>query len=345
MLAAGVVAGLMPLVHAHSYVVLMGMGGCLALLLGWRGARGAEARGEDGREAGALWRGWFVFFAAALAVAAPQMLWATYKSDVQAGSFFGWQVGWDRGALNPAVFWLKNTGLFIPLLVAALAWRGREPLVSRRLLVYYLPFTLCFVVPNLLKMSPWIWDNIKILFYWWVASAPIVALLIVRLWRSGGAWRAAAAASVVVLTLAGALDVWRVASGGMRQVVFTREGVEFAEMLKRETPPRSLVLHAPTYNHPVYLTGRRSLMGYAGHLGSHGIDYAGRERDFARIFSGRPGAEALLKQYGVDYVVVGPLERRGGEMARIRAVVNETFFQRYTKVGQTGGYSLYKTSP
>ena len=32
-------------------------------------------------------------------------------------------------------------------------------------------------------------------------------------------------------------------------------------------------------------------------------------------------------------------------MARIRAVVNETFFQRYTKVGQTGGYSLYKTSP
>ncbi|HEX7176015.1 MAG TPA: hypothetical protein VF240_12210 [Pyrinomonadaceae bacterium] len=345
MLAAGVIAGLMPLVHAHSFVVLMGMGGCLALLLSWRGARDAVARGEVGKEAGAGWRGWFVFFAAATVVAAPQMLWATYRSDVQAGSFFGWQLGWDRGTLNPIVFWLKNTGLFIPLLVAALAWRGQKPLVSRRLLVFYLPFTLCFVVPNLLKMSPWIWDNIKILFYWWVASAPIVALLIVRLWRRGGAWRAAAAVSVVVLTLAGALDVWRVASGGMRQPVFTREGVEFAEMLKRETPPRSLVLHAPTYNHPVYLTGRRSLMGYAGHLGSHGIDYTERERDFARIFSGGPEAEALLKQYGVDYVVVGPLERRGGEMARIRAVVNETFFQRYTKVGQTGGYSLYKTSP
>ena len=58
-----------------------------------------------------------------------------------------------------------------------------------------------------------------------------------------------------------------------------------------------------------------------------------------------PEAGALLRKYGVDYVVLGPLERGGGEMARIGAVVNESFFQRYTKVGQTGGYSLYKTSP
>jgi hypothetical protein len=292
-----------------------------------------------------VWRAWAVFFAAALVVAVPQMFWATYRSDVQAESFFGWQVGWDRGAQAVVPFWLKNTGLFIPLLVAALAWRGRESPVSRRLLVFYLPFTLCFVVPNLLKLSPWIWDNIKILFYWWVASAPLVALLVVRLWRRGGAWRVAAALATVVLTLAGALDVWRVASGSMRQFIFTREGVEFAEMVKRETPPRSLVLHAPTYNHPVYLTGRRSLMGYAGHLGSHGIDYAGRERDLALIYKGAPEADALLKKYTVDYVVVGPLERRGGDMARLRATPNETFFQRYVKVGQTGGYSLYKTSP
>jgi hypothetical protein len=36
MLAAGVVAGLMPLVHAHSFVVMMLMGACLALLQGAR---------------------------------------------------------------------------------------------------------------------------------------------------------------------------------------------------------------------------------------------------------------------------------------------------------------------
>ena len=32
MLAAGVVAGLLPLVHAHSFIVVMGVGACLALI-------------------------------------------------------------------------------------------------------------------------------------------------------------------------------------------------------------------------------------------------------------------------------------------------------------------------
>ncbi len=343
MLIAGAIAGLLPLVHAHSFVVLMLMGACLAVLfcLRWPWT---EVDGEAKSFFLPRWKEWAAFFAGAMVVAVPQMLWATYKSDVQAASFFGWQVGWDRGTQSIIVFWLKNTGLFIPLLVAAMAWRGRAPVVSRRLLLFWIPFALCFIVPNLFRLSPWIWDNIKILFYWWIASAPLVALLLARLWKLGVAARASALALLVAVTLAGALDVWRVASGAMRQNIFTQDGVRFAELVKRETAPRSLILHAPTYNHPVYLTGRRSLMGYAGHLGSHGLEFAGRERDVVRIYSGGADAEALIGKYGVDYIVVGPLERQGGDMARMRAFVNEAFLQRYRKVGEAGGYSLYKTS-
>jgi len=37
MIGAGVAAGLLPLVHAHSFVVVMAMGACLAVLqLRWR---------------------------------------------------------------------------------------------------------------------------------------------------------------------------------------------------------------------------------------------------------------------------------------------------------------------
>jgi hypothetical protein len=343
LLAAGVLAGMLPLVHAHSFVVVMGMGGCVALLMTWWGGREDESAAGEGRVR-AL-KLWAVFFGTALALALPQMLWATRGSGMQAESFFGWQFGWDSGAQPAVSFWLRNTGVFIPLLVAALAWRGRTPVVERRLLLFYLPFTLCFIIPNLLRLSPWIWDNIKILFYWWMASAPLVALLLARLWRRDAAWRAWAAAALVVLLLSGALDVWRAASGAMRQPIFTREDEALAELIRRETPPRSLILHAPTYNHPVYLTGRRTLMGYAGHLSSHGLDYTGRERELARIYPGGAEAEELLRKYGVDYVVIGPHERQGGEMARIRAFANEAFFQRYTRVGQAGGYSLYKTSP
>lgn len=76
-------------------------------------------------------------------------------------------------------------------------------------------------------------------------------------------------------------------------------------------------------------------MGYAGHLWSHGIDYAPREADVRRIYAGAPDADALLSRYAVDYAVVGPLERAA-------LPVNESFFERYPKVGETVGYRLYK---
>jgi hypothetical protein len=329
MLAAGVVAGLLPLVHAHSYVVMMGMGGCLALLFSkW-------------------WRSWAVFFAAALLVALPQMWWATRESGARAGTFFGWQFGWDKGTQNVVWFWFKNTGLFIPLLAAALAWRGEKPLVSKRVLLFWLPFALCFIVPNLYKLSPWVWDNIKVIFYWWIASAPLVALLLARVWRWRSKWhskgwgatagRAAAIVLLLTLTLAGSLDVWRVVSEQAEQKIFDRDGALLAELIKRETPPRSLILHAPTYNHPVFLTGRRSPMGYAGHLWTHGLDYLPREADLRLMYAGGAGAAELLERYGVDYVVVSPLEQAA-------MPVNGQFFERYLKVGEAGAYRLYKTT-
>lgn len=326
MLAAGALAGLLPLVHAHSFIVMMGMGGCLALLF-WK-----------------HWRAWAVFFAVALLIAAPQMFWATRASAVRAGTFFGWQVGWDHGReSNIAWFWLKNTGLFIPLLVASLGWHGERPVVSKRLGIFYLPFALCFVVPNLYKLSPWVWDNIKVIFYWWVASAPLVALLLSRLWREGArgwraaAWRGATVVLLVMLTLAGGLDVWRVVSGQVEQRIFDRDGGRLAELIKRETPPRSLILHAPTYNHPVFLSGRRSPMGYAGHLWTHGLDYAPREADLRRMYAGGAGAAELIERYGIEYVVVSPLEQAAMS-------VNGQFFERYRKVGEAGVYRLYKTT-
>jgi hypothetical protein len=372
MLAAGIVAGLLPLVHAHSFVVMMLMGACLALLQGASalalkgtadddGARAvedgvtADDRAQGSSQAWArvwaVWRPWLVFAAAASAAALPQMFWATRETGVRAGQFFGWEFGWDHGTENVVWFWLKNTAFFIPLLVAAFAWRGRdsagrgrEPVVSGKLLFFYLPFVLCFVVPNVYRLSPWVWDNIKVLLYWWIASAPLVALVLVRLWRRGGAWwRAAAVALLLMQTAAGGLDVWRAASGTVERREFDPAGIAFAEVVKRETPPRSLILHAPTYNDPVYLTGRRTFLGYTGHVGSHGIDYTEREADLKSIYAGSTDAPALIEKAGIDYVVVGPLERE--ELGKYGVAVNDSFFARFRKVGEAGGYRLYKTRP
>ncbi|MEP6568318.1 MAG: hypothetical protein ABJC10_00955 [Acidobacteriota bacterium] len=344
MIAAGVVAGLLPLVHAHSFVVVMVVGGCIALL---------QRR----------WRDWIIFAAVASVIALPQMWWSTHNSAVNSGSFFAFEFGWDSAKeryfdfslagsqflesmprlrtiveRTPDVFWfwLKNSGLFIPLAVVALLWREKgEYIVPRRVALFLLPFGLCFIIPNVIKMAPWIWDNIKVLFYWWLASAPLVAVLLARLWRQGGLKRVLALTLFVCVTLAGALDVAAIVLRSNEYGIFTAPGVQFAELIKRETPPQSVVIHAPVHNHPVFLTGRRSLMGYPGHVWTHGLEFAPREAEIKRVYAGAPDAVDILRKYGVDYAVVGPLE------ANVMNV-NDEFFSKFQLVGEVGEYHLFK---
>ena len=76
-------------------------------------------------------------------------------------------------------------------------------------------------------------------------------------------------------------------------------------------------------------------MGYPGHVWTHGLEFAPREAEINRVYAGAPDAVAILRKYGVDYAVVGPLERN-------LMNVNEEFFSRFQLAGEVGEYRLYK---
>lgn len=369
MLAAGIIAGLLPLVHAHSFVVVLLVGGCIALGSWWRSWAAVliglmplifvcywnypvlPRLNRDFAVFGIALAGavvaWFLspraqrtrwawFFAAALIVALPQMWWSTHGSAVDSSRFFAWQFGWDRSKEDAVWFWFKNTGLFIPVAVLAIVWRtGKDFVVSRRVVLFLLPFSLCFIIPNALKMAPWIWDNIKVLYYWWLGLAPLIAILLAKLSAKRGWQRGLAVVLFLGLTTAGALDVAGIVWRSTRYQVFTSPGVQFSEIVKQKTPAVSIVMHAPVHNHPVFLTGRRSLMGYPGHIWTHGLDYVQRESEIKRIYAGGIDADVLLHKNKVDYVVASPLERD-------IMIVNDQFFSKFQLVGDVGGYRLYK---
>jgi hypothetical protein len=318
MIAAGLFAGVLPLIHGHSFVVLIGLGVCLTVLSKHRLV-------------------WLPFFMWSLALGLPQLWWMVQSSSTEATRFLDWSFGWDHGDRNVFTFWLKNTGLFIPLTLAAVLWRGRQPLLTRSQLLFYLPFSLCFIGPNLLRLAPWIWDNIKVLAYWLVASVPLVALVLARL-ASVRPWgRAIAATSVVMLTLAGGLDLWRIASRAVQLRVFDSQALEFAKVVEKTTGVTALILHAPIHNHPVALSGRRSFMGYPGHVWSHGLNPGTREADIRKMYQGGAESVALMRAYAIDYVVVGPPERAAGLAGDLE------FFEGYPIVAEIGGYQLYRT--
>jgi len=319
MLFAGIVAGLLPLVHSHTFLVVMGVGACVAVLFR------------------SHWRKWLVFFVTALVVAAPELAWLAGSGAVNAQKFLGWQPGWDHGTHNALWFWLANTGIFIPLLLLALAWRRPSFALPSSLLKFYAPFLLCFIVPNLIKLAPWIWDNIKVLFFWYVASVPLVALLLARLWQKRSFYRWLGAGALAAMVLAGTLDILRVITNTTEYQEFDVSGMAVADAISQQAGPHAVVLHAPTYNSPVFLTGRRSLLGYPGWMWSRGLDSSQRATDIQKIFSGAPEAEALLVRYRVEYVLIGPQE-----LSSLH--VDEQFWSRHLQMAQIGQYRLYKTN-
>jgi hypothetical protein len=319
MIAAGLMAGLLPLVHAHTFLVVMGIAACLALIFR------------------PFWKEWILFALVAMVVALPQLLWLGRTGGVKLQKYVAWHPGWDHGSFNPVLFWWVNTGLFIPLLLLAVFWPGQEDLLPKRTLQFYAPFALCFIVPNLFNVAPWTWDNIKVLFWWYVASAPLVAFVLARGLQQKSQWRWLAAGALMSMILSGALDVLRVISGAEENQEFDPPGVAMAQTIAREAAPRAVVLHAPTYNSPVFLTGRRSLLGYPGWMWSRGLDDSQRHADILRMYAGAPDAEDLLRRYQVEYVLVSPAE--------ISTVgVNQQFLSRYPMLAEVGQYRLYKTN-
>ena len=197
-----------------------------------------------------------------------------------------------------------------------------------------MPFACCFVAPNLVRLSPWIWDNVKFMVWWHVVSAVLIAMLLARLARAGWGGRAAAVVLFVILTLSGGLDLWRCAAGKITLVIIPPEGTLFADDIRTATPPPAVILHAPTYNSEVYLTGRRTVMGYMGHIWSQGLDGGTREDDVKRIYAGAPESEALLAKYGVDFIMTGPHEEA-------LPGFDDHVFRAYPLVAQRGSYRLY----
>jgi hypothetical protein len=349
----GLLAGMLPLIHLHSLFVLFVV---TAFLFVFRLEK---------------WRWWIAFGVGTAMIAVPELVWTTTGSASRTSEFIGWNFGWNKKPEESYLwFWIKNTGVFIPLLLAGIylifsklsapksidaeieerkGKKGKREIAKenqsffvdyKSLLLFYLPFVLLFFVCNVVKLAPWEWDNIKVLIYWFVISIPFVALVLIRFYQQGNFGRIIATAFLVFLTVSGVIDVWRTASKQINYDVFDSDAVQIAELIKKRTPPNALFLNAPTYNSAVVLSGRRSLMRYTGHLASHGIDFGERENDLRRIYEGDATADIFLRKNEIDYVLVSPAEHN--YMRENQSAIGEEFFARYRLVAESGEYRVYK---
>lgn len=311
---AGAVAGLLPLAHLGTMLALAVATPFMVVVLPRRG--------------------WIRFFAFWIAMAVPQLLFQQ-GGEPGALSAFRWAPGWVASPDHWVWFWMKNLGVFIAALFFALLRPSLMKPVDRRILW---SFMALFVVANLFVFQPWDWDNTKLLVFWYLAGCVFVASWFVWAWRRFGGLVPRVALGMVLTTilLSGIFQALHQSFELDRHLLLTSDEIALAERVRDETPADALFLTARQHNHPIHvLAGRRVVMGYPGWLWSQGYDYEAREQDVRSIYAMSSSADELLGAYGIDYVVVGPVEqaRLGAQSEQFRAI--------YRTVIRTDDYEVF----
>ena len=302
----GAVAGLMPAFHVHAWGTVVALSAFWFVLFDRR-------------------REWAAFFAPALVLAVPVLLWMWPPTNNSfcgdGGSIFGYCIepGWlsytdaKRDGLIWAVpdfllFWIKNTSLLLPLIVAG---HFVNRWIPTGFATWFAPMWLWFAVPSFIVLQPWDWDNTKFFIFFALLGSIVVGGVLAALYRRGPWAALAASVALVLMVFSGGLDLTRAQDTSVSSYLFVdARGLQLADWVRANTPTNAIFLVADEHNSPIpTLTGRRIVIGYPGWLFTYGLaDYAQKTNDAQLMLQGDHTTPELLQEYHVDYVLIGPQE-------------------------------------
>jgi hypothetical protein len=333
-LFAGMVAGLMPVFHVHAYGTVVALSAFWAIF---------NRRRE-----------WLAFFVPALLLGIPLLAWmwppANNSICGDRPSLGGYciQLGWlsysvwqHDGVIwigrDFVWFWIQNMSLFLPLLVAAQFLRRWLPTGFSR---WFAPMWLWFLVPSVIILQPWEWDNTKFFIFWALLGSILVGGVLAALFKRGPLSAVVGTVLLVLLGASGALDLARASDFTVSSnQLIDAKGLQVADWVRQNTSPDAVFAVADEHNNPIpTLGGRRILIGFPGWLWTYGLgDYVQKGIDERLILRGDQSTPDLVDKYGIGYVLIGPQE-----LAPSRGADRAYWNQHGTLVYTNGEYSVYR---
>jgi hypothetical protein len=205
---------------------------------------------------------------------------------------------WDKKPDQALMTYLFQNFGFLILLPLLLPWVKNK---NQRfwLLISFILFALFMV----LIFSVWPWDNIKLLCW--------AYLTFVFVFFKSISSKALRIALVVLLSAPGLYNLYTFTfQKNNAQVIFSLKEINKYEEWFRTQQKDATYIIFPTYNHPIFYYGAKAMMGYDGHLWSHGVNYISIENDLKNIphFS-KDEIKKMAEKYGAKYFVFSAIEK------------------------------------
>jgi hypothetical protein len=227
-----------------------------------------------------------------------------------------WQHFWwfrqlPHGAQSPMV-WLLNFGLVLPLAIALLLYlcfpRGIDVWRTRfRMRQILLPAIAMFILCAFIRFAPWDWDNTK-LFFW------AYMLMMVAIWEMFlSRWHPLIRLPFLfVLFFSGFISLIGGLAPNEEHGYAIGDQAEWAQVddALKGFPAEDVFAIYPTYNHPALVAGHRVVLGFPGHLWSHGLEYRPEEELLNKVMLADSGWEPLCNKLKIDYLFWGRFEQQ-----------------------------------
>ncbi len=317
---SGILAGLLPVVHAHGFMVVAIASFCVCL--------------TNFRQI----KTW-LWYALPATVLSSLLYFKFIYSGIENPDFMSWFVGYTAkpGFKNWLTMWFWISGIAVPAAIFGWAVWIRNKTSH----AFFIAFFIVFIAGNLYLFQPIHWDNSKLFFWSFLGMSYLAGAGIVWLWQSKRkyAGRAAAIALILVLTATGILEATRLQNTRRNGYLMTSsEDIKLGLEIRSKTGPLDKFLTAPQHNHFIMMWGLRPiLLGYTAWAWNFGFLYQDRYDAMVQIYLGSYQTENLLKKYNISYVAIGPAERYDLN-------ANEQYFyQRFPVAFSNSNYTIYDT--
>ena len=329
-LPAGILGGLLPMIHTHSFFAL---GLFAACWMAWSFL-------EEGFTKSWI-TGWVWFGVPAVALAIPQLLIWTVRSVGGNESFLRLSFDWvNGGAENWFWFWLKNIGPLFIITPAAFLFADREQRAA------FSGALVIFVLCEFIVFQPNVYDNNKLLYagYFFCCFLCADGVLAWLEKQRSPAVRGLSLALLLLLTANAAVFtlIREVASGIPRYgyELFDSDEVAAAEYIRENTEPDALFLTDDNHDNPVaVLTGRNILCGSPSYLFYHGLDYSQRQKTAEQMLTDPAFFERRKAESGVEYVFIGHYERA------VPGIAESYFREHYPLAFSSGSIEIFDVRP
>ncbi|NLC73172.1 MAG: hypothetical protein GX684_05315 [Ruminococcaceae bacterium] len=285
----GIMAGLLPLIHTHSYLALA------LISFGWMIWDIVKNR--------KLSKYWLIYAGIAALISLPQLMFFTFGQAAVDGSFIKLSFNWVNGQCGTKDyylwFYIKNIGL--PFLLLIFSLFEKNP--THRFI--YLGAFMIFLPAEFIIFQPNEYDNNKLFYVWYALCCIPIAEYAVMLYDKMKGLRSQKVIAVfvcVVFFLSGGLSILREIKSDY--ILFSSGDVKVAEWAVQNTDKDSLFISGTGEVNPISsLSGRKIVCGNSFFLTNHGFDIKGREDDLKRFYMSPAENLDVIEKYGADYIL------------------------------------------